>query len=85
MEEPTRLELVNSRFAIYGLTNLAMAPKYFNGGVTQNWTRGSQRCIAAALTLGYDSIFNLNLKFQITFYGARGRTWTGTVAMTGGF
>ena len=26
MEEPTRLELVNSRFAIYGLTNLAMAP-----------------------------------------------------------
>ena len=27
MEEPTRLELVNSRFAIYGLTNLAIAPK----------------------------------------------------------
>ena len=26
MEEPTRLELVNSRFAIYGLTNLAIAP-----------------------------------------------------------
>ena len=30
MEEPTRLELVNSRFAIYGLTNLAMAPSYKN-------------------------------------------------------
>jgi hypothetical protein len=30
MEEPTRLELVNSRFAIYGLTNLAMAPWHKN-------------------------------------------------------
>ena len=29
MEEPTRLELVNSRFAIYGLTNLAMAPTVY--------------------------------------------------------
>ena len=29
LEEPTRLELVNSRFAIYGLTNLAMAPVLF--------------------------------------------------------
>ncbi len=58
MEEPTRLELVNSRFAIYGLTNLAMAPKYMtmeeSPGIEH---RGSQHFIAVALTLGYDSIY----------------------------
>ncbi len=46
--------------------------------------RGSQHFIAVALTLGYDSIY-LNIKIIFLIYGARGRTWTGTVAMTGGF